>query len=164
MGRLVLGWKECTSARHKVGLVCALDPHVLAYRLNQASGLHLERKRLGKDHCVQLSKANYTFALFEGLCQRTGIHAYLLHNHSFETVSTQPNEPDGLFGDTSFLQQARLSKDKRKPEYFLLLDESSCSRRQLAELMGTIARLKGVISAFEFTPSEKREEEHFILD
>jgi hypothetical protein len=34
----------------------------------------------------------------------------------------------------------------------------------LAEFMEAIARLKGVISAFEFTPSEKREEEHFILD
>ena len=29
--------EECTSAQHKVGLVCALDPHVLAYRLNQTS-------------------------------------------------------------------------------------------------------------------------------
>lgn len=164
MARLVLGWEECTSAQHKVGLVCALDPHVLAYRLNQTSGLQLERKRLGKDHCVQLSKANYTFALFEGFCQQTGIHAYLLHNHSFETVPTQPNEPDGLFGDTSFLQRARLSKDKRKPDYFLLLNESNCSHQQLTKLMEAIAQLKDVLSAFEFTPSEKREEEHFILD
>lgn len=164
MARLVLDWEECICARYKIGLVCTLDPNVLAYRLNQVLGLQLERKRFGLDHYVQLSHSNYSFALFEGLSQRTGIHAYLLHNHSFETVSTQPNEPEGLFGDTSFLQQARLSKDKRKPDYFLLLDESSCSLRQLTELIATTAQLKGVLSAFKFTPSEKREEEHFILD
>lgn len=164
MGRLVLDWEECTSARHKVGLVCALDPHVLVYRLNQAADLQLERKRVGHDHCVKLAKASYTFALFEGHCPRTGVHAHLLQNHSFESTSSKPNEPDGLFGDTSFLQQARLSKDKRKPDYFLLLDESTCSHGQLTELISTTAQLRGVLSAFEFTPSEKREEEHFILD
>jgi hypothetical protein len=136
----------------------------LAYRLNKEFNLGLVRRETGKDHSIKLRGVEYYFALFEGSLQNPEMPVYLLENRSFESVGTQTNSPGDLFAEESDLVQIKLSKDKRKPDYFLLFGPEDESQFDMKMWILHLGQIKGVLSAFEFDPIKVKEEENFILD
>jgi hypothetical protein len=162
--KLSLDLEDLITPQPKIGLVSNQNLIGIVYQLNQKFQFGLSRRPKGKDHSIHIKGVEYCFALFEGLCTDPEMPVYLLENRSFESIGSNNSPSTDLFSSEPDLIQAKLSKDKRKPDYFLLFAPEDESQVDMKLWTLHLGQIKGVLSAFEFDPNSVKEEENFILD
>lgn len=162
--KLTLDWDDLLSPQPKIGLVSSLNLVSLAYHLNKHFHFGLTRRPKGKDHSIAVRSVEYSFALFQGELRSPEMPVYLLENRSFENSGVNNSPSNDLFSSEPDLLQVKLTKDKRKPDYFLLFAPEDESQVDMKMWILHLGQIKGVLSAFEFDPTKVKEEENFILD
>lgn len=162
--KIAVDWGDVAPTQLRIGLVSSLNVSRLAYLINQKFDWSLTRLREEKDHMLLSGQVEYHFALLRGHHKDLDTPVYLLENQSYSGSGAQVNKSPDLFGDQAELWQTKLSKHPRKPDYFVLLEPPEGCLINLDVWILNLGQIKGVISAFEFTPLKAKEAENFILD
>lgn len=162
--KMVVDWGEIAPTQLRIGIVSSLSISRLAYFINQKFDWSFTRMREEKDHILFSGQIEYHFALLRGHHKDLDTPVYLLENQSYSGVGGKNDGASDLFGHQTELWQTKLSKHPRKPDFFVLLEPPEGCLIDLDVWILHLGQIKGVISAFEFTPFKAKEAENFILD
>jgi len=135
-----------------IALHCSLNDYAMAYNINKAISLKLERS--GED----LSVADFSFPIFEWKDDDNDVNWTLVSN---AIKKTEKRESFGLFATNSEERTHYLINERKEVDYFLKIEEDD--NHSINTIVATINAIPKVITAYSIDAANLKSKRNLIF-